>query len=250
LKHWTLLSLLWNTNLWNLQIGLTVFAIVQCNIWHNLQLVAGGQEFGRSGSVHEDLLNLHRYMHTVSVQLFLSCRVSCVKNTTMSHIASSSDVIYTTEDMLQIIVATHLHWSDIFMGLKMVILFSFITTFLANNILQFKIVLYVIAKAISCQYIHSNDPVIHCCHCPNVYLLFYVSYFFGGYSSLEVYFILCYSTLQYETNVYNVILNYYSMTSRLLLKKTAWGFSHLPTWWRHESRTDWSNIIYHMLNVR
>lgn len=97
-------------------------------------------------------------MHTVSVQLFLSCRVSCVKNINMRHMSSSSDAIYTTEDMLQIIVATHV--LVIFMGPKKVKLLAFIAAFLANDILNFKIVLYVSAKATTCQSIHSTHPVI------------------------------------------------------------------------------------------
>ena len=40
------------------------------------------------------------YMHIASVQLFVPCRVSFVNSITTRRIASNSDVVYTTDEVL------------------------------------------------------------------------------------------------------------------------------------------------------
>jgi hypothetical protein len=103
---------------------------------------------------------------------------------------------------------------------KYIIFWNCIYFFKINNILKLKIGICITYSATS----HHTVLFINCCHHTNTLLVFYV--FFSCFLFILVegvllkFTCLCYSSLQYETNIYNVSL--YSFVSSVKLFKSLY----------------------------
>ena len=113
-------------------------------------------------------------MHIVLVQVFALGWVTCEKHITTRHIASSSDVVYTTDETWCKHLYQHnmyiIHLFSIYMRQKRGILLEFIL-FLTNDVPTFKIVLYIKDCIMSCQNIHSHVSFINSYHYSNTHCL-------------------------------------------------------------------------------